>query len=425
MLSPAQKLNILGEAARYDASCSSSGSGRQGKKGGLGNAHMAGICHSWTEDGRCMSLLKVLYSNACIYNCAYCANRSSNDVPRASFTPKELAEIVIEFYKRNYIEGLFLSSGILRSPDYTMEQMIEALTLLREEYGYCGYIHVKVIPGADPRLVEKIGMLADRISVNIELPTRESLALLAPEKKPEAITKPMRHIRDTRIVNFDERKKFKNAPLFAPAGQATQMIIGATPEKDATILRLASGLYKSYNVKRVYYSAYLPVNNHPYLPALETRVPLLREHRLYQADWLLRFYEFGVEEILDSADSDLDLRFDPKCAWALRNIDLFPLEVNKADYLMLLRVPGIGVQSARRIIAARRVKALRWEDLSKLGIVMKRAQYFVMAQGKSFSKMKSDNLLLPQVLTETPAYEQLNILDVPKPVNYPALAMRN
>lgn len=393
------KLEILGAAARYDASCASSGSGRQGKRGGLGNGHMAGICHSWSEDGRCVSLLKVLLSNACIYNCAYCANRCTADTPRASFTPEEVATLTYEFYRRNYIEGLFLSSGVVTSPDYTMEMMIRTVRLLREKYQFYGYIHVKVIPGADPIQIERLGLLADRVSVNIELPSSKSLALLAPQKKREAILKPMDSIKALKVNNFEERKKFKNTPLFAPAGQSTQMIIGATPETDRDILRLSDGMYKKYRMKRVYFSAYIPVGKHPTLPGPETRAPLLREHRLYQADWLMRFYGFDVREITEGAEQ-LDANLDPKCAWALRHIGQFPAEINTVSYDELLRVPGIGVISAKRIIKARAGRRLEAEDLRKLGVVMKRARFFITCKGRYAGKTSIDDPFLRYYLTE-------------------------
>lgn len=413
------KLKILGEAARYDASCASSGSGRQGRPGGLGNAHMAGICHSWSEDGRCVSLLKILMSNACVYDCAYCVNRRSSSVPRATFTPEEIARLTVEFYRRNYIEGLFLSSGVIKNAQYTMELLIRAVSLLRNQYGFCGYIHVKVIPGADPALVTRLGFLADRISVNIELPTSQSLRLLAPQKPAEAILNPMAHIRDCKLQNAEERLVCRHAPLFAPGGQSTQLIVGATPERDRDILRLSSRLYKRYHLKRVYFSAYIPVSEHPLLPGLGTRAPLLREHRLYQADWLMRFYQFDVDEIVDDGSPDLDTDVDPKCAWALRHPELFPVEINRADYELLLRVPGIGVKSAQRIVAARRGRWLSYDELRRLGVVLKRAQYFITAKGKFFGGIEPGHPMLRQLLSEGGQYEQLTLFDAPPA---PALA---
>mgnify|MGYP001169658311 FL=1 len=408
-----EKLRILGDAAKYDASCSSSGSGRAGKDG-FGNAHMAGICHTWAADGRCISLLKVLMSNDCIYNCAYCVNRRENDVPRASFTPEELAALTAEFYRRNYIEGLFLSSAVVHSPDYTMELMIQTLRILRKSYRFYGYIHVKVIPGSDPMLLYEAGLLADRLSVNIELPSEKSLKLLAPQKKKDAIIRPMESIKQNKLQNAEERRLFKSAPMFAPAGQTTQIIIGATPDTDFTILQLSKNLYRRYNMKRVYFSAYIPVGRHPILPGPDVPTPLLREHRLYQADWLMRFYQFDADEILDSNNPNLDPYLDPKCAWALRHPDLFPVEVNTADYELLLRVPGIGVTSARRIVEARRHKKLDLDDLRKMGCVMKRAQYFVTAKGRYSAPVPPDNPLLRDILVEGTPYPQMSLFDAPE-----------
>ena len=407
-----RKLAILGEAARYDASCASSGSGRQGKPGGLGNAAMAGICHTWAEDGRCISLLKVLLSNACIYDCAYCANRRSGNAERAAFEPEELAMLTSEFYRRNYIEGLFLSSGVVKNAQYTMELMIQAVELLREKYNFCGYIHVKVIPGADLELIRRLGLSADRISVNIELPTSQGLALLAPQKGAEAILRPMNNIKAMKTENLAERKSFKNAPMFAPAGQSTQMIVGATRDTDRTILRLSSGLYKKFEMKRVYFSAYIPVGSHPFLPGPDVSAPLLREHRLYQADWLMRFYGFGVDEIVDDAAPDLASDIDPKTGWALRNIAFFPVELNTAGRDELLRVPGIGVISADRIIAARRTRRLELTDLRKLGVVYKRAQYFVTCKGRFGGRVRTDSPYLRLCLSEAPGHDgQTSLFD--------------
>jgi putative DNA modification/repair radical SAM protein len=341
-----------------------------------------GICHTWTDDGRCISLLKVLLTNHCDYDCVYCRNRQSNDIPRAAFRPEELAELTIQFYRRNYIEGLFLSSGVVRDPDHTMELLIETVRQLRETHGFCGYVHVKVIPGASSDAVERIGRLADRISVNVELPSSRSLALLAPQKHPEQIEAPMGYIAERREANRDEMVRYRNASPFAPAGQSTQMIVGATPDRDVQILRLSQRLYSRFSLKRVFYSAYIPTNTDSLLPAVNSAPPLLREHRLYQADWLMRFYRFDVEEIVDSGNPDLDLDLDPKSAWAMRHLDLFPVEVNRADYDTLLRVPGIGVVSARRVLDARRHGRLRAEDLRPLGVVMKRARFFLTAGGR-------------------------------------------
>lgn len=384
-----EKLKVLSDAAKYDVSCSSSGSNRKNKKGGLGDASPAGICHSWTDDGRCISLLKILMSNYCIYDCAYCVNRLSNDLPRAVFTPEEIVDITINFYKRNYIEGLFLSSAVYKSPTYTMEMIYKVVSKLRDEENFNGYIHVKAIPGADRDIVEKVGNLVDRMSVNIELPTEEGLKLLAPQKNKENILKPMEQIKNSIIKSVDERRRFRFSPKFVPAGQTTQLIVGATPDADLKILRLSEGLYKGFNLKRVYYSAFVPVSSNPNLPAIKTP-PLVRENRLYQADWLLRFYGFEASELLDENKPNFDLMLDPKCDWALRNIHLFPIEINKADYNMLLRVPGIGVKSAMKIVQSRRFASIDFDDLKKLGIVLKRAQYFITCKGKHYG-IKSMN----------------------------------
>ena len=348
------KLAILADSAKYDVACTSSGVARAGVHGKLGCSVAAGICHSFTPDGRCISLLKVLYSNACCYDCGYCVNRRSNDVPRATFTPRELAELTIGFYKRNYIEGLFLSSAVIGTPDYTMERMIEALRILRQEYHFNGYIHAKTIPGADAELVRRIGLLADRLSVNIELPSEASLSLLAPDKKKQAILKPMGQIAVQSAQSKKELVLYRHAPAFAPAGQSTQMIIGATPESDRHIMGLAESLYKKYSLKRVFFSAYLPVNSDSRLPALDVRPPLLREHRLYQADWLLRYYDFSAWELLTEEEPNFDPYLDPKCTWAVRHPEFFPVEINTAPKAALLRIPGIGPKSALRILSARR-----------------------------------------------------------------------
>lgn len=375
------KLAILADSAKYDVACTSSGVDRAGVHGKLGCSVSAGICHSFTPDGRCVSLLKVLYSNACCYDCSYCVNRRSNDVPRATFTPRELAELTIGFYKRNYIEGLFLSSAVIGTPDYTMERMIEALRILRQEYHFNGYIHAKTIPGADPELVRRIGLLADRLSVNIELPSEASLALLAPDKKKQAILKPMGQIAAQSAQSKKELAMYRHAPAFAPAGQSTQMIIGATPENDRHIMGLAESLYKKYSLKRVFFSAYLPVNSDSRLPALDVRPPLLREHRLYQADWLLRYYDFSAGELLTEEEPNFDPYLDPKCTWAVRHPEFFPVEVNTAPKAALLRVPGIGPKSALRILSARRQQHLGMAELKRMGVVLKRAQYFITCSG--------------------------------------------
>ena len=413
------KLEILADAAKYDAACTSSGLDRAGRPGTIGSTTLAGCCHSFSADGRCISLLKVLMTNVCAYDCQYCVNRRSNDLPRAAFTPRELCELTMGFYRRNYIEGLFLSSAVLVSPDYTTERMIEALRLLREEYRFGGYIHAKAIPGADPRLTYRLGLLADRMSVNIELPSAGSLALLAPDKRKENILTPMGQIRDGISLASRERKLCRHAPRFAPAGQSTQMIVGATPESDRQILTLTQGLYDKYHLKRVFYSAYMPVSNSPLLPAPQNfQPPLLREHRLYQADWLLRFYHFRAEELLDEAAPNLDPRLDPKCTWALRHLEFFPVEVNRADYEALLRVPGVGVRSARRILAARRVGPLTFEGLKRLGVVLKRAQYFLTCSGKPLTglRVREDGLLRHLAALDAPrepVMEQLSLFDGP------------
>lgn len=377
------KLAILADSAKYDVACTSSGVDRAGVHGKLGCSVAAGICHSFTPDGRCISLLKVLYSNACCYDCGYCVNRRSNDVPRATFTPRELAELTIGFYKRNYIEGLFLSSAVIGTPDYTMERMIEALRILRQEYHFNGYIHAKTIPGADAELVRRIGLLADRLSVNIELPSEASLSLLAPDKKKQAILKPMGQIAVQSAQSKKELVLYRHAPAFAPAGQSTQMIIGATPENDRHIMGLAESLYKKYSLKRVFFSAYLPVNSDSRLPALDVRPPLLREHRLYQADWLLRYYDFSAWELLTEEEPNFDPYLDPKCTWAVRHPEFFPVEVNTAPKAALLRVPGIGPKSALRILSARRQQHLGMAELKRMGVVLKRAQYFITCSGRT------------------------------------------
>ena len=386
-----KKLEVLTDAAKYDVACTSSGVDRPGRPGALGNAVKAGICHSFAADGRCISLLKVLLSNDCAYDCAYCVNRRSCDGPRATFTPEELCRLTVEFYRRNYIEGLFLSSAVVKNPDYTSELMLMTLKKLREEERFWGYVHVKAIPGADPRLTHALGLYADRMSVNIELPSQKSLALLAPQKSKEKILAPMGLIRDGIKENASDLARYRAAPKFVPAGQSTQMIIGATPETDRQILALTEGLYRKYQLKRVFFSAYMPVVSDRNLPARDTPPPLLREHRLYQADWLLRFYGFSAGEILDDQHPDFNPLLDPKCNWAVNHMEHFPVEVNRAPYEILLRVPGIGVKSAKRIRAARRYAALDFDALKKLGVVLKRARYFILCNGKSISPLPTDN----------------------------------
>ncbi len=378
-----EKLRILSDAAKYDAACTSSGAQKSARRGGIGSAEACGICHSFAGDGRCISLLKVLQSNVCVYDCAYCVNRRSNDTRRASFAPRELAELTIAFYRRNYIEGLFLSSGVAGSPDAATETMIETLRILREEYRFSGYIHAKAIPGADAALVRRLGMLADRLSVNIELPSGASLQRLAPDKTKAAILGPMGLIQGG-IHESRDLVRFRHAPKFAPAGQSTQMIVGATNESDRQILTLTSALYTRYQLKRVFYSAYIPVNEARALPPVGTPPPLWREHRLYQADWLLRFYGFSSEELFDKTEGRLHPYLDPKCHWALRHREVFPMEVNRAPYELLLRVPGVGVKSAWRITRARRAAALTWDALAKIGVVTKRARHFLVANGKRY-----------------------------------------
>ena len=396
----AQKLSILTDAAKYDAACTSSGVRRASRPGMIGNttSSIAGCCHSFSADGRCITLLKVLMSNACCYDCAYCVNRRSNDTPRASFTPRELAELTIEFYRRNYIEGLFLSSGVLRSPDYTTEQMIAALRMLRQEYRFNGYIHAKAIPGTSPELVHQLGLLADRLSVNIELPSQQGLQTLAPDKTKEAILRPMGQIRDTVRENKRELVKYKHAPSFAPAGQSTQLIVGATADTDRHILHLTESLYGKYRLKRVFYSAYVPVVESLLLPSLDTKPPLLREHRLYQADWLLRFYGFRAQELLDKDHPDFNPYLDPKAHWALGHLEEFPVDILTADIETLLRVPGIGPVSAKRIVSARRSTYIRFEDLQKLGVVMKRAQFFITCGGRMRPGLQFSSATLLQQL---------------------------
>lgn len=436
-----EKLRILADSAKYDVSCSSSGVGRH-NNGRIGSAHAAGICHSWGADGRCISLLKVLFTNKCVYNCEYCVNRRTNDFPRASFEPDELARLTIEFYRRNYIEGLFLSSAVEVSPDYTAERILEALQLLRHKYGFAGYIHAKIIPGVSPEILHQIGLVADRLSVNIEMPTSKSLELLAPQKKPKEIFAPMRQITNSLI----ERNALKGpgtmfrgqqlntvenylgtgmagviasgtdrgiAPKqivlgggasgdstaitgkrtdksFAPAGQTTQMIIGAGGETDQSILTTSENLYRTFKMKRVYYSAYIPVVESPVLPDRNTAPPLAREHRIYQADWLLRFYGFSVSELFNKDNVNLDPDLDPKVTWALRNLELFPVEVNKASYGMLMRIPGIGTVSAKRIVRQRRIAAVTFDDLKKMGVVIKRAKFFLTCSGRYYGERSFD-----------------------------------
>ncbi|HIX68566.1 MAG TPA: putative DNA modification/repair radical SAM protein [Candidatus Anaerostipes excrementavium] len=463
-LSLQEKLNILADAAKYDVACTSSGSSRRGRKGHLGNTVSAGICHSFASDGRCISLLKILFTNECIFDCKYCLNRSSNDQPRATFTPEEICTLVTEFYRRNYIEGLFLSSGIVKSPTYTMEQMYQAIYLLRTKYRFNGYIHVKAIPGAPEELITQMGYLADRMSVNLELPTTEGLAKLAPHKKPENLVRPLRHIQDhiTRhrlAIGKDPQMErsngnrylphtiFKENPYqrlsaakmpllssaaslpsadpsvpFVPAGQSTQMIIGATGENDLQLLSTTQKLYQMYDLKRVFFSAYVPLNEDAALPALGTAPPLLREHRLYQADWLLRYYGFHAEELLSPDKPNFNILLDPKCDWALRHLEYFPMEINKASYADLLRVPGIGTKSASRIVKSRRGSLLDFPHLKKIGVVLKRAKYFITCNGKMMHRIPIEEDFITQQLICTDSkknweidhpqtYRQLSLFD--------------
>jgi len=390
-----EKLKILADAAKYDVSCASSGASRGNMKGGVGTAAGWGICHSFTADGRCMSLFKIMLTNSCIYDCAYCVNRRSNDVRRTTFTPDELAELTLEFYRRNYIEGLFLSSGVIRNPDYTMEQMLRVVKLLREVHRFNGYIHMKSIPGASRELIAQAGTLVDRMSVNLEIPSEQNLKILAPEKNYESMFAPMRFIQQGMLESAEDRKRLRSAPRFVPAGQSTQLIIGATPDSDHQILSLASKLYKRPTFKRVYYSGYIPVNTSDNrLPVLSTP-PLVRENRLYQADWLMRFYGFGANEMVDDAQPNLDLEIDPKMAWALRHPEYFPVDVNTAPHEMILRVPGIGVKSAMLIVASRKYGRLTSAQLKKMGVVMKRAQYFIVCRELP---MNTVNELQPEYL---------------------------
>lgn len=417
-----EKLTILSDAAKYDVACTSSGVDRSGNKTGMGNCLAPGICHTFSADGRCVSLLKILFTNECIFNCAYCLNNCNNDVHRASFTPEEICTITLEFYRRNYIEGLFLSSGILISPNYTMELIYQTLFLLRNKYHFNGYIHVKAIPGADPLLVQRTGYLADRMSINLELPTANALKKLAPYKSRRTILKPMRQIQNGITENKEELALYRSAPKFVPAGQSTQMIIGATPENDYQIMSVAEQLYDRFSLKRVFYSAFINVNEDSNLPMLPGGPPLLREHRLYQADWLLRYYHFHVDELLSEARPDFNIYLDPKCDWAVRHLEYFPVEIQKADYRTLLRVPGIGYKSAQRIIRARRHANLGFDDLKRMGVVLKRALYFITCSGRMMYPTKldedyivrnlvSDRTMIPKELRNQ-GYEQLTLSDI-------------
>lgn len=379
-----EKLSILADAAKYDVSCSSSGSKRKNENKGLGNAEGMGICHAYTEDGRCVSLLKILLTNHCIFDCAYCVSRKSNDIKRAAFTVQEVVDLTINFYRRNYIEGLFLSSGIFQDADYTMERLVRIAKKLRTEESFNGYIHLKTIPGASDDLLRQAGLYADRLSVNIEMPTKESLAIMAPDKKQEDMIRPMTFLKNEIIAHKEETKGLVKAPFFAPAGQSTQMVIGATSENDWQILKLSNAFYKGMNLKRVYYSGYVPISNDNRLPATGTPVPMVRENRLYQADWLLRFYGFSVDEIVTPHDPFLDMQIDPKLAWALRNLDQFPVDINNADLEVIKRIPGIGIQSAKKIWEARKFRTLSWEHLKGFNIAVNRAKWFLALKRDDF-----------------------------------------
>lgn len=416
-----EKLMILTEAAKYDVACTSSGVDRSSHGQGVGNTLAGGICHSFAADGRCISLLKLLMSNDCIYDCKYCANRSGNEVARATLTPEEICSLTMGFYQRNYIEGLFLSSGVIQNPTYTMECILETVKLLRTRYHFNGYIHVKAIPGADPWIIEQTGFYADRMSCNLELPTAESLKLLAPSKHRKTILRPMRQIQNRMIQAKSELAIYRHAPKFVPAGQSTQMIIGATPETDYQIMSVSESLYQKFSLKRVFYSAYVSVNEDSLLPALSQNPPLLREHRLYQADWLLRFYGFKADELLDQQRPNFNTLFDPKCDWALRHLGEFPVEVNQADYYTLLRVPGLGVISAQRICQARRHGLLDFNDLKKLGVVLKRAVYFITCKGRMMYPIKQDEDSISRQLLSVK--ERLPKHLLPMDVNYKQLSL--
>ncbi|MCI9547245.1 MAG: putative DNA modification/repair radical SAM protein [Lachnospiraceae bacterium] len=395
------KLHILSDAAKYDVACTSSGHERNGDGKGIGNCMNAGICHSFSADGRCITLLKVLFTNECVFDCKYCVNRSSNDVARASFTPEELCRLTIEFYRRNYIEGLFLSSGVLHSPDYTMGLLYETVYRLRRQYSFQGYIHLKTIPGASAHLVEQAGYLADRMSVNLEFPTAEGLKRLAPHKSRKTILEPMRRIQLRVGENKRELAVSPHTPRFVPAGQSTQMIVGASGESDYQIVSVAESLYKKFSLKRVFYSAFVQVNPDLELPASYQGPPLLREHRLYQADWLLRFYGFAADELLTPQRPNFNVSLDPKCDWAVGHLERFPVEINQADYYTLLRVPGIGTKSARKILGARRYGNLDFEDLKKMGVVLKRAMYFITCKGRMLFSIKMDERTITRSILES------------------------
>jgi len=379
-----EKLNILADAAKYDVSCSSSGSNRKNDNKGLGNSHSSGICHTYTEDGRCVSLLKILLTNHCIYDCAFCVSRKSNDIKRAAFTVDEVVELTMNFYRRNYIEGLFLSSGIFKNADFTMERLLLVVKKLRLEQRYNGYIHLKTIPGASDELIKEAGLYADRMSINLEMPTEAGLKLLAPEKSHIDVIKPLDFVNKQMIQLSEEKKLIKHVPKFVPAGQSTQMVIGATPETDKDIMYTANSFYQNFALKRVYYSGYIPISNDTRMPILGTQPPLLRENRLYQTDWLMRFYGFKVQEILNDANPNLDVDIDPKLSWAIRNMQHFPVNINTADYQMILRIPGIGIMSAKKIVQARKFGKLRIDQLKKIGVAYNRARHFIICADSPF-----------------------------------------
>ena len=401
------KLQVLTDAAKYDVACTSSGVDRKGNGKSIGNCVAAGICHSFSSDGRCISLLKILLTNECIFDCKYCRNRNSNDIPRATFSPEEICTLTMEFYRRNYIEGLFLSSGILRNPTFTMELICRTVWLLRNKYRFNGYVHVKAIPGADPEVIERTGYMVDRMSINLELATREGLQALAPNKHRKTILTPMRQIQNGITANKNEVALYRNAPKFVAGGQSTQMIVGATPESDYQIINVAEGLYQKFGLKRVFYSAFVNVTGDKALPALPGGPPLLREHRLYQADWLLRFYGFQAQELLDERRPYFNVLLDPKEDWAVRHLEKFPVEINKAPLEQLLRVPGIGVKSAQRIVAARRSGNLRFADLKKIGVVLKRALYFITCSGQMMYPVKLEEDYIVRNLTDPKSRVQL------------------
>lgn len=413
-----EKLEILADAAKYDVSCSSSGGNRKNTNKGLGDSSASGICHTYTEDGRCVSLLKILLTNFCIYNCAYCVTRKSNDIQRAAFTVEEVVDLTINFYRRNYIEGLFLSSGIFKNADYTMERLVRVAKKLRLEHNFNGYIHLKSIPGASDEIMREAGLYADRLSMNLEIPTESGLKLLAPDKNHQDMIKPMRFVKNELIQYKEEKKKFKSTPKFAPAGQSTQVIVGATQENDFQIIQVADHFYNNFNLKRVYYSGYVPVSNDARLPAIGAQVPLVRENRLYQADWLMRFYGFKANEILEKNNPFLDLEVDPKMGWALRNITQFPVIIQNAPLEMILRVPGIGVKSAHKIVHARRFQNLTMEHLKKIGVSINRAKYFISVSNENTHLKFLNALNLKEIILgdmkskfEKPFDNQLSLLN--------------